>query len=103
MSEPLDLDAEYGFPVGEYLKDELDARGWTTADCAARMGGDAAVNELTLELHLAVLDAPPDHAIHRGTMAEDTAEGLARAFGTSADVWLNLDRAYHQAMGHTNI
>ena len=92
MSEASDTD----FSVGEYLQDELEARGWTTRDCAERMGGDPDVDQLTLDLHIAVLHAPDDHAIHDGTMSEETARGLEIALGTSAQTWLNLDREYHR-------
>lgn len=85
-----------GFPVGEYLSDELEARGWTTRDCALRMGGDPDVDELTLDFILAVLDAPDEHPIRDATMGEGTARGLEIALGTSAETWLNLDRAYRE-------
>ena len=85
-----------GFPVGEYIDEELKERGWTTRDCAERMGGDVAVDMLTLDLHLAVLSAPEGHGIHDATMSQETADGLSRAFGTSAELWMNLDRSYHR-------
>lgn len=85
-----------GFCVGEYIRDELEERGWTTRDCAERMGGDVRVNELTLELHIACIDAPLDHAIHRAKLNPETAAGLGRAFGTDAQGWLNLDAAYRR-------
>lgn len=67
------------FPVGKYIADELAARGWTTRDLAERMGGDVAVNELSLELIIHVHDKSM-------YMGKETAGGLARAFGTSAEV-----------------
>lgn len=91
MNEGPFIGAE-GFPVGEYIKDELEARGWSTRDCAERMGGDVDLDHLTLDLHLCV---SPDHAAHDATMSEETARGLEIAFGSSAETWLNLDRAYH--------
>lgn len=84
-----------GFPVGEYLDDELRARGWTTRDCAERMGGDPDIDRLTLDLHIAVIHAPPEHGIHDATMHEETARGLEVATGISAECWMNLDAAYH--------
>lgn len=75
------------FHPSEYLADELQARGWTTRDCAQRMGGDPAVDELALDL---LMTCDP-----RLRIDEKTATGLARAFGTSAETWRKLKAAYH--------
>lgn len=88
------------FPVGQYIEEELKARGWTTRDCAERMGGQVDVNELTLDLHVAVLDSPPDHPIQRGYMGAATAKGLERATGVDSQTWLNLDRAHREGVWH---
>lgn len=77
------------FPVGEYLSDELDARGWTICDCAERMGGDVELNACKLDFLIAVPDVLLD---------EETAHGLERALGSSAQCWMNLDAAYHKCM-----
>lgn len=82
------------FHVGEYLQDELDARNWSTRDCAERMGGNVDVDHLTLDLTIASWQAPEEHSAKQTTMARETAEGLARAFGTDAETWLRLDEAY---------
>ena len=82
------------FCVGQYIQDELDVRGWTTRDCAERMGGDVDVDELTLDLHIACINAPPGHAIHEAMMNQSTADGLERATGVSAGQWMRLDFAY---------
>ena len=75
------------FSPGEFVREELDARGWTTADLAQRMGGDLGVNQLSVELMITVDD--------KGLlMARETAEGLSQAFGTSVEYWENLDRAW---------
>ena len=81
------------FPPGEFLRDELNARGWTTRDLALRIGGDArevAVNQLALDLLIHVRDP----GIYVG---EQLAEGLARGLGTTATYWLNLDAAWHRS------
>lgn len=98
MPNPMtpEFKAAEGFPVGEYLKDELDARGWTTRDCAERMGGDVDRDTLALDFLLAVVESPDDHKIHTLTLDEGTARGLEVAMGSSAETWLNLDRAYHK-------
>lgn len=75
------------FPPGLFITEEITARGWTTADLAARMGGDAALNQCKVDLLIAV----PDKRLE---MDEATAFGLARAFGTSPRLFINLDRAW---------
>jgi HTH-type transcriptional regulator / antitoxin HigA len=78
------------FPVGEYLEEEMEERGWSSRDVAERMGGDVSVNECAVDLILNVSEM-------RGLrLGKETAEGLARAFGTSAQFWTNLDNSYHQ-------
>lgn len=97
MAEPA------AFHVGEYLADELDARGWTTRDCAERMSDDPEerkIWEMTLELTIAT-QFSPRHAAG-AHMGKSTAEALERALGTSAQTWLNLDAAYHERMKHAN-
>ncbi len=68
------------FHAGEFLKEELEARGWTQAELAEIMGRPTqAISELVLG--------------KRGVTPE-TAKGLAAAFGTSAEYWMNLETAY---------
>jgi len=68
------------FSPGEYLRDELDERGWTQAEFAEIIGRPPRlVSELI--------------AGKRG-ITPDTAADLAAALGTSAQVWMNLDAAY---------
>ena len=68
------------FPPGEFLKEELEARGWTQTDLAEILGRSVRlVNEII--------------AGKRGITPE-TAEALGDAFETSAQVWLNLESAY---------
>jgi HTH-type transcriptional regulator/antitoxin HigA len=68
------------FPPGEYIADELKARGWTQADLAK------------------ILDRPFQHVNllvngKRRINAEIAAE-LSAAFGTSAELWLNLQASW---------
>src|SRR3989304_174869 len=66
--------------AGEYLRDELGARGWTQTDLAAILDRPLRlVNEIIMG--------------KRGITPE-TATGLAKALGTTAELWLNLDAAY---------
>jgi len=68
------------FPPGEFIRDELEARGWTQTELAEILGRPVRlVNEII--------------AGKRGISSE-TAKGLADAFGTSAQFWMNLDSAY---------
>ena len=69
-----------GFPPGEYLKDELEAREWTQIDLAK------------------IIDRPPrtisDIINNKRGISTETAMDFAAAFGTSADLWLNLETNY---------
>ena len=68
------------FSPGEYIKEFLEGRGWTQDDLAAILGRPLQlVNEIILG--------------KRGVTPE-TAKGLAEAFETSAQLWLNLDAAW---------
>ncbi len=80
------------FPPGQFLQEELDARGWTIADLAQRMGGDQAVDHFAVELMIEC--QPFDKEL---LMGRKMAEGLARALGTSVEYWENLDRAWRGA------
>jgi HTH-type transcriptional regulator/antitoxin HigA len=68
------------FPPGEFIKDELEARGWSQVDLAEILGRHP--NQV--------------NKIIQGTQAitPETAKQLADAFGTSAQLWLNLESAY---------
>src|SRR5437899_4726898 len=68
------------FPPGEFIKDELEERGWTQADLAEIVGRPL----------------PAINQIINGARAitPETAIELAQAFGTSAELWLNLETAY---------
>ena len=68
------------FHPGEHLRDELTERGWTQGDLAAILGRPVSlVNGIIMG--------------KRGISAK-TAHGLAAAFGTSPEYWMNLDVAY---------
>jgi len=67
------------FPVGEFIAEELEARFWSHADLAARTG--LSPDEVT-----AIIEGK------RQLLCRD-AEALGRAFGTSAELWLRLQRS----------
>lgn len=68
------------FPPGEYLADELAARGWTISQLAELMGQPA-------DIVSGILDAQIE-------ITRDLAESISIALGTSAQLWLNLEAAY---------
>ena len=68
------------FPPGDFIREELSARGWTQADLARVLGRPLqSVNQIVNG---------------RKRITEQTAAELAEAFGTSAELWLNLETAY---------
>ena len=68
------------FPPGDFLSEELEARGWTQSDLAAIIGRPVRlVNEIIAG---------------KRSITPETATGLAEAFGTSPDVWLALEATW---------
>jgi plasmid maintenance system antidote protein VapI len=76
--------------VLEFIDEELKARGWTRRDLAARMGGDAARNELSLE----ILDLRDPNVF----LGQESAAAIGRAFGTGAEIWINLENTWRAAI-----
>lgn len=75
-----DFQLAEAFPPGEFLKDELEARGWTQSDLAEIMGRHVTVvNEILLG---------------KRSLTPETARALADALGGSAQYWLNLESIY---------
>ena len=80
MTLPINPEA---FAPGDYIREELEARGWSQLDLAEILGRPAqAVNEIIAG---------------KRSITPDTAKALGEAFGTSAQVWMNLDSAYQLA------
>lgn len=68
------------FPPGEFIKEEIDARGWTQNDLADITGkSQRLISEVVLG---------------KRAVTPDTAQALADAFGTSAQIWMNMESAY---------
>ncbi len=68
------------FPPGEYLRDELEERGWSQSQFARIIGRPLqTVNEIVN---------------HRKRITVETAKEIALALGTSPEVWLNLQNYY---------
>lgn len=68
------------FPPGEFIKEELEARGWSQEDLAEIMGRQSSIVSALVNGKRAV--------------SPDIASGLADAFGTTAQFWMNLETAY---------
>ena len=68
------------FPPGVFIREELQARGWTQRDLAEVLGRPLQfVNELING---------------RKRLTAEAVKQLAAAFGTSPELWLNLENAY---------
>jgi HTH-type transcriptional regulator/antitoxin HigA len=68
------------FPPGEYLADELEARGWTQTEFAEIIRRPTkVVNEIISG---------------KKAITPDTAREFAAALGTSPHYWMNLESAY---------
>ena len=79
---------EEAFHPGGYLKDELDKREWTQTELAEMIGRPLRmVNQII--------------AGKAGITAQ-TAQQLAAAFGTSAELWMNLQSQYDLANTEIN-
>ncbi len=68
------------FPPGDFLREELEERGWTQGDLAEIIGKNLrTVNDVV--------------SGKRG-ISPETAHALSAALGTSAKFWMNLDAEY---------
>jgi HTH-type transcriptional regulator / antitoxin HigA len=68
------------FPPGEFLADELEARGWTQTEFAEIIGRPfKLVNDVILA---------------KRAVTPETAADFAAALGTSAQFWMNLETAW---------
>jgi HTH-type transcriptional regulator/antitoxin HigA len=75
-----DMKPAEAFAPGEYLRDELQARGWSQGQFARILGRPVQlVNKIVNG---------------RKRITEQTALEIAAALGTSARVWLNLETSY---------
>ena len=71
------------FAPGEYIREEIEARGWTQIDLAEILGRPAqAVSEIITG---------------KRSITPEMARALGDAFGTSAQLWLNLESRYRLA------
>jgi HTH-type transcriptional regulator/antitoxin HigA len=77
------------FPAGEYLRDELEERGWTVREFAE-------IIDRPIQAVSEILNGKKE-------ITTETACAFADALGTSPDLWLNLQTNYrlHEARRHT--
>ncbi|MEE8625611.1 MAG: HigA family addiction module antitoxin [Acidiferrobacterales bacterium] len=72
------------FPPGEFLKEELEARGWSQFDLAEILGRyPRLINEIV---------------VGKRSITPETAHALGEAFGTSSRFWMNLESAYRLSL-----
>jgi HTH-type transcriptional regulator/antitoxin HigA len=75
------------FPPGDFIRDELEERGWTQSDLAKIMDRPLpAINQIISG---------------KKSITPETAIGLAGAFGTSPELWLNLESVYQLSKSET--
>ena len=68
------------FPPGDFIAEELEARGWSQIEFADILGRPARlVSELIAG---------------KRAITPETARGLGAAFGTGPEFWMNLERDY---------
>ncbi len=68
------------FPAREYLRDELSERVWTVAEFAEIIGQPIPVVS-------EILDGTKE-------ITDETAAAISQAFGTTPDLWLNLQTTH---------
>ncbi len=72
------------FPPGDFIKEELEARGWSQQSLAEIMGRQTSVVSAIVNGKRAI--------------SLDIATELSSALGTSVDYWMNLEKSYQQFM-----
>lgn len=71
------------FAPGEFIADELEARGWSQIELAEILGRPPRLISQLITGKCAI--------------TPETAKGLGAAFGTGAEFWMNLERDYRLA------
>ncbi len=78
-----EFETQNAFHPGEYLRDEIEARGWTPSDLADILGIRRNIVS--------------DLLVGRRSVSPAMAKDIAEALGTSAQFWLNLQSAFSLA------
>ena len=73
------------YPPSDFIAEELEARGWTIEDLAFFSGRSVRVLEGVIK--------------ENKPLTRETAAGLGKAFGTSSELWRNLESAYRSRIG----
>lgn len=77
------------FPPSEFLRDEMQARGMTGEEDLEQFLFSAGCTPVEVFACLLVLHDDKDLVLDA-----HTAGSLSKAFGTSPEYWMNLDRAW---------
>jgi HTH-type transcriptional regulator / antitoxin HigA len=81
--ETMDRTPAEVFPPGEFIKEEIEARGWSQVELAEILGRPPRlISELIAG---------------KRAITPETARGLGDAFGTGAQFWMNLESSYRLA------
>jgi HTH-type transcriptional regulator/antitoxin HigA len=72
------------FPPGEYLREELESRGWSQGDLAKIIGRP-------IQLVNQIIN-------NKKRITAETALALSAALGTTAELWVNLQSGYDLLM-----
>jgi len=83
---PAPADKHRAHMPGSYILDELAERGWTVQRLTAEMG----LPKWRVDYVKRVICGSP--------LTPEFAGQLSQAFGTSATLWLNLEKAYRKAV-----
>ncbi len=75
-----DRRAAQAFPPGDYIKEFIEGRGWTQKELAGRLGCSQAYVSYLI--------------CGRRGVSQKISYRLAKVFGTSALLWLNLEHEY---------
>jgi len=70
------------FPPGHFIREEMKARGWSLLNLA--------------QLTRFIPDLLYDVIYHASPLFPGMAEAFAQLFSTSADYWLDLERAWRE-------
>ena len=74
------------FPPGEFIRDEMDARGWSNDDAHTRLGNDP--------VRCCAFDLAAYADDKELIMDPATASDLALLFGGTASYWIQVDRTW---------
>lgn len=80
------------FHPSVFIREEITARGWGFYDFLRAAGALEPAGILSWGLYLG---AGAEHSDMR--MGDSGAAELARAFGTSKELWLNMEKAWREA------